>query len=245
MRWFVEQSALIQGFIATLFTYGVTAAGAAVVLAIRCVNKKVLDVMMSFSAGVMIAASYWSLLEPAFALAKELDKNAAVTVTLGFFMGGLFIVASDILLEKRMVTDYKEEGFKRCILLITAVTMHNVPGREAVTAAIMLAVGIGIQNFPEGICVAMPLRREGISRAKSFLAGQFSGMVEPIAGVLGALFALTVQSALPMALSFSAGAMIAVVCSELIPESFKDNKHLSTAGVLAGFVVMMLLDVSF
>ena len=176
-------------------------------------------------------------------------------------MGGLFIVASDILLEKRMVTDYKEEGFKRCILLITAVTMHNVPeglaigvafgcagicgGREAVTAAIMLAVGIGIQNFPEGICVAMPLRREGISRAKSFLAGQFSGMVEPIAGVLGALFALTVQSALPMALSFSAGAMIAVVCSELIPESFKDNKHLSTVGVLAGFVVMMLLDVSF
>ena len=175
MRWFVEQSALIQGFIATLFTYGVTAAGAAVVLAIRCVNKKVLDVMMSFSAGVMIAASYWSLLEPAFALAKELDKNAAVTVTLGFFMGGLFIVASDILLEKRMVTDHKEEGFKRCILLITAVTMHNVPeglaigvafgcagicgGREAVTAAIMLAVGIGIQNFPEGICVAMPLRR--------------------------------------------------------------------------------------
>ena len=158
MRWFVEQSALIQGFIATLFTYGVTAAGAAVVLAIRCVNKKVLDVMMSFSAGVMIAASYWSLLEPAFALAKELDKNAAVTVTLGFFMGGLFIVASDILLEKRMVTDYKEEGFKRCILLITAVTMHNVPeglaigvafgcagicgGREAVTVAIMLAVGI-------------------------------------------------------------------------------------------------------
>ena len=261
MRWFVEQSALIQGFIATLFTYGVTAAGAAVVLAIRCVNKKVLDVMMSFSAGVMIAASYWSLLEPAFALAKELDKNAAVTVTLGFFMGGLFIVASDILLEKRMVTDYKEERFKRCILLITAVTMHNVPeglaigvafgcagicgGREAVTAAIMLAVGIGIQNIPEGICVAMPLRREGISRAKSFLAGQFSGMVEPIAGVLGALFALTVQSALPMALSFSAGAMIAVVCSELIPESFKDNKHLSTAGVLAGFVVMMLLDVSF
>ena len=108
MRWFVEQSALIQGFIATLFTYGVTAAGAAVVLAIRCVNKKVLDVMMSFSAGVMIAASYWSLLEPAFALAEELDKNAAVTVTLGFFMGGLFIVASDILLEKRMVTDYKE-----------------------------------------------------------------------------------------------------------------------------------------
>lgn len=261
MKWFIEQSPLMQGFLATLFTYGVTVAGAAAVFAVRCVNKKIMDVMMGFSAGVMIAASYWSLLEPALTLAEDLDKNAALIAACGFLCGGVFIVLSDMLLEKKMFTDCRGKGFKRCVLLTTAVTMHNIPeglaigvafgcagiygSKETLIAAGMLTVGIGIQNFPEGICVAMPLRREGISRMRSFFAGQFSGMVEPIAGVIGVLFALTARSALPTALSFSAGAMISVVCSELIPESFQDNKHLAALGVMVGFIIMMVLDVSF
>lgn len=216
--------------------------------------------MMGVSGGVMIAASYWSLLEPAITLSEKLNQNAALMAAIGFVMGGLFIIFSDLFLEKILNRQSREDGRKRCILLVTAVTMHNIPeglavgvafGNAGISAsqssligAIMLAVGIGIQNFPEGTCVAMPLRREGASRKKSFLIGQFSGIVEPIAGVIGALFALRVQLALPLALSFSAGAMISVVCSELIPESFRDNKHLATLGILAGFVVMMVLDVA-
>lgn len=261
MDWFCNQSPVLQGLQATSFTYFVTILGAAVVFVFKSVNRRVMDIMMGFSAGVMIAASYWSLLEPAITLAEELGENAAVIAAAGFFSGGFFIICSDILLEKKNASGNRKAGWKRCMLLTTAVTLHNIPeglavgvafgsaglnGKEEyLLSAIMLAAGIAIQNFPEGTCVAMPLRREGVSRKKSFLAGQFSGMVEPIAGVLGAMFALKVQSALPIALSFSAGAMIAVVCSELIPESFRDNKQLASFGVLAGFVVMMVLDVAF
>lgn len=208
----------------------------------------------------MIAASYWSLLDPAIVLSEKLQQNAALMAAIGFAMGGLFIIASDLFLEKILRRNNSEGSRKRCILLVTAVTMHNIPeglavgvafgnagiaaGESSLLGAVMLAVGIGIQNFPEGTCVAMPLRREGASRKKSFLIGQFSGIVEPAAGVIGALFALSVQLALPLALSFSAGAMISVVCSELVPESFRDNKHLATLGILVGFVVMMVLDVA-
>lgn len=213
---------------------------------------------MGFSAGVMIAASYWSLLEPAITLSESLNQNAAFVAATGFTLGGIFILCSDLLSCGKKKNKKSSAG--GCLLLVTAVTMHNIPeglavgvafgnaalsaDRESLTAAIMLAIGIGLQNFPEGTCVAMPLRKEGLSRMKCFFIGQFSGMVEPIAGVFGALFALHVENALPLALSFSAGAMISVVCSELIPESFTENKQLATCGILVGFVLMMVLDVS-
>lgn len=260
MNFFMQLHPVCQGLLATIFTYSITALGAAVVFLFKSVNQKILDLMMGVSAGVMIAASYWSLLDPAIALAEELQQCAALVAAVGFVLGSIFIIVSDVFLEKCISHRAGGDGHKRCMLLVTAVTMHNIPeglavgvafgcagglgGRESLIGAMMLAVGIGIQNFPEGTCVAMPLRREGRSRARSFAIGQFSGMVEPIAGVIGAMFALSVQIALPLALSFSAGAMISVVCSELIPESFRDNKHLAATGIIIGFVIMMVLDVT-
>lgn len=260
MAWFSALHPLWQGLFATLFTYAVTAAGASLVFFFKSVNQKVLDMMMGFAAGVMVAASFWSLLSPAIELAEQLGKNAWFTAAIGFLAGGMFVMCSDIFLSNSRLSKLGDSRLKRSILLTTAVTLHNIPEGMAVgvafgsvalgiegtslIAAIMLAVGIGLQNFPEGTCVAMPLRRDGASRLKSFLIGQASGVVEPIAGVLGVAFALTMRSALPLALSFSAGAMISVVCSELIPESFRDNKIVASCGVLLGFVVMMVLDVA-
>lgn len=257
--WFVRLHPVWQGLLATMFTYSVTMLGASLVFFFKSVNQKLLDVMMGFAAGVMIAASYWSLLNPAIELSGELGKHPVFHVAVGFVCGGAFLMLSDIVLNRGKVYREKGAGWLRCVLLTTAVTLHNIPeglavgvafgsaalsyGGTSLVGAVMLAVGIGIQNFPEGTCVAMPLRREGVSRLKSFLVGQFSGLVEPIAGVIGVLFALKVQQILPFMLSFSAGAMISVVCSELIPESFHDNKNLATAGVMGGFVVMMVLDV--
>ncbi|MBO5485884.1 MAG: ZIP family metal transporter [Eubacterium sp.] len=267
MDWFSTIHPVYQGLLATIFTYGITMLGASLVFFFKNINQKLLDVMMGFAAGVMIAASFWSLLNPAIILAEKLGKNAAVTASVGFILGSLFIMASDIMLQnkKQFMKEDKDsakentKGFKRCVLLTTAVTMHNIPEGMAVgvafgcvalqqsdatlMGAVMLALGIGIQNFPEGTCVAMPLRREGVSRLKSFFIGQASGIVEPIAGVLGVVFALKAQAILPVVLSFSAGAMISVVCSELIPESFLDNKQLASIGVSVGFTVMMFLDV--
>lgn len=257
--WFIYLHPVLQGLLATLFTYSVTMLGASLVFFFKSVNQKLMDIMMGFAAGVMIAASYWSLLNPAIELSRQMGRNPALHTAIGFVGGGAFIMLSDCVLNKRKCCKDKGEGWLRCVLVTTAVTMHNIPEGLAVgvafgctaasgagtslVGAVMLAVGIGIQNFPEGTCVAMPLRREGFSRWKSFLIGQFSGLVEPIAGVIGVLFALKVQMVLPFVLSFSAGAMISVVCSELIPESFKDNKNLATTGVMTGFVVMMVLDV--
>lgn len=260
MKWFFGINPVLQGFIATLFTYLVTAAGASLVFFFKTMNKKILDLMMGFAAGVMIAASFWSLLSPAIELSLELGKNAWLTSAIGFATGGIFIIGSDFILSRAEFIQCRGTALKRSILLTSAVTLHNIPEGLAVgvafgcvslgvsgtsmLAAIMLAIGIGLQNFPEGVCVALPLRRDGASRIKSFLIGQASGIVEPIAGVLGVLCALTVRSILPLALTFSAGAMISVVCSELIPESFKDNKTIATFGVLLGFIVMMVLDVA-
>ncbi|MDO4553051.1 MAG: ZIP family metal transporter [Bacillota bacterium] len=260
MNWFFQLEPLSQGFIATLFTYMVTAAGASLVFFFKTMNRKVLDLMMGFAGGVMIAASFWSLLAPGIELAGELGRNAWLTAALGFAAGGGFIIGSDLLLSKSSFIEKRGTAAKRSILLAFAVTVHNIPeglavgvafgcaalgvADSTVLGAMLLAMGIGLQNFPEGTCVAMPLRREGLSRGKSFLIGQASGMVEPVAGVLGVLCALAARDVLPLALTFSAGAMIAVVCSELIPESFRDNKILAALGVLAGFIVMMVLDVA-
>lgn len=268
MNWFIQLSPVIQALLATLFTWGVTALGAALVLFFKSVNRKILDCMLGFGAGVMIAASFWSLLNPAIQLCEELGKSHAwIAPALGFLVGGLFIVASEKFLDKCYFTKWKEsnldrdsESLKRSLLLVTAVTIHNIPeglavgvafggvvaGVEGATvlSAMLLALGIGLQNFPEGAAVSLPLRREGYSRFKSFLYGQASGMVEPIAGVLGAIAAITMRNMLPFLLAFAAGAMISVVSSELIPESASENKNLATIGVILGFMVMMIMDVA-
>jgi len=258
MACFFTLHPVTQGLLATLFTWFVTALGAGLVFFFRQMNQKALDLMMGFSAGVMIAACFWSLLAPAIELSRTLGGNAWRVAAVGFLLGGGFIIGSDLALCALPRAD--SGALRRSVLLTCAVTLHNIPeglavgvafgsaalGIEGATVpgAVMLALGIGLQNFPEGACVAVPLRRDGASRLKSFLVGQASGAVEPVAGVLGALFALTARGALPLALSFSAGAMVAVVCSELIPESFRDNKTLAAFGVLLGFAVMMALDVA-
>jgi len=255
---FYNVSPVAAALLATLFTYLVTAAGAAAVFLFKDINRKFLDLMMGFAGGVMIAASFWSLLSPATELLEELGRSPFIMTAIGFTAGGLFIILSDILLKK--VTSDTSESLHRSALLVSAMTLHNIPEGLAVgvafgcaalgipgatsAAAISLAVGIGLQNFPEGICVALPLRRDGVSVGKSFFIGQASGMVEPLSGMLGAFAAITVREILPFALSFSAGAMIAVVCSELIPESFRDSKIISTLGIIFGFVTMMILDVA-
>jgi len=260
MFWAARLHPVLQGLFATLFTYFVTALGAAVVFFFKSMNRKALDLAMGFAAGVMVAASFWSLLAPAIELSAALGGVAWLTAAAGFLLGGAFVIGSDVLLTRAASVRPKVSALRRSILLAAAVTLHNIPeglavgvafgsaaiGVEgaSVGAAMTLALGIGLQNFPEGVCVAMPLRRDGCSRLKSFLVGQASGFVEPPAGVLGVLFALAARSALPLALSFSAGAMVAVVCSELIPESFKDNKTLAAFGVLSGFALMMALDVA-
>ncbi|MEA5040043.1 MAG: ZIP family metal transporter [Clostridiaceae bacterium] len=256
MAWFASLNPVCQGFLATLFTYAVTALGALPVFFFRTVNQKILDMMMGFAAGVMIAASFWSLLSPAIKLAGEMGKNAWLTAAVGFMLGGAFVICSDPFLSR--LEHVRQNGrLKRSILIMTAITLDNIPegmavgiafgsaaqniGGATLPGAMMLALGIGLQNFPEGVCVAMPLRRDGASRLRSFMVGQASGLVEPIAGVLGALLTVRMRSILPLALTFSAGAMIAVVCSELIPESFRDSKLLASVGVLLGFTVMMVL----
>ncbi len=258
MDWFLSQSSPVQALLGTLFTYGVTAAGASLVFFFRDIRRRPLDIMMGFAAGVMIAASFWSLLSPAIELSGSLGHNAWLTAAVGFVSGGVFIILTDIYLSR--TEPQGGRSAKSSLMLVSAITMHNIPeglavgvafgcaatGVEgaSVLSAMLLALGIGLQNFPEGLCAAVPMRKAGKSCSRSFLIGQSSGAVEPIAGVLGAIAATRMQALLPFALTFSAGAMIAVVCSELIPESFRDNKTLATAGVLMGFAVMMVLDVA-
>lgn len=254
---FLRLSPVIQALFATLFTYFVTMLGAAGVFLFKNFNQKILDLMMGVSSGIMIAASFWSLLNPAIALLEELNKSYFDSA-LGFVLGGLCIIISESMLSKnKQVTEHK----KRAVLITSAITLHNIPegmavgvafGSVAIGApnatifsAIALAIGIGIQNFPEGLCVALPLRKNGASRMKSFLVGQASGIVEPLAGLLGVLFSLHIKNIMPFMLCFSAGAMIAVVASELIPESFHNNKSLASLGLLFGFTLMMILDLVF
>jgi ZIP family zinc transporter len=245
-----------------------TALGAAVVFFFKSFNRKLLDMMMGFAAGVMIAASYWSLLNPAIEMAAEDGTIAAwIPAATGFLLGGFFIMGMDKILPHlhigfpRIEAEGIETNWHRSILLVSAITLHNIPEGLAVgvafgaaaqmegatlAGAVALAIGIGIQNFPEGLSVAVPLRREGFSRLKSFNYGQLSGMVEPVSGVLGAAAVILIKPILPYALSFAAGAMIFVVVEELIPESqLHKNTDLATFGTLIGFTIMMILDVAF
>lgn len=267
MNWLTTLDPVLQALVATLFTWFVTALGASTVFVFKTINKKVLNGMLGFAAGVMIAASFWSLLAPAIAMAEEAGMVAWVPAVVGFLAGGLFLWLVDIIMPHLHIGPQEEPegvktGWKRSVLLVLAITLHNIPEGLAVgvafgavasnfpmaslTGAIALALGIGLQNFPEGAAVSVPLRREGLSRLKSFVYGQASGIVEPIAGVLGALAVVVMKPLLPYALSFAAGAMIYVVVEELIPEAQQEKHHsnVGTIGAMLGFAIMMLLDVA-
>jgi len=258
---------VLLALIATLFTWALTALGAAMVFFFKSINRKILNSMLGFAAGIMIAASFWSLLKPAIEMAEADTGNPWMPAVIGFLAGGAFLYLIDRILPHlhQGLSIDKAEGIKtswqRSILLVLAITLHNIPEGLAVgvafgaiacgsdpgimAGAVVLAIGIGLQNFPEGAAVSIPLRREGFSRRKSFFYGQMSGIVEPIAGVIGAFAVIMVKPMLPYALSFAAGAMIFVVVEELIPES--QNGHetdLSTIGAMFGFATMMLLDVA-
>lgn len=256
---------VIQALFGTLFTWFMTLLGAGVVFFFKKINRKVLDGMLGFASGVMIAASFFSLIAPAIEMAEASGKNSWMIAGIGFLSGCLFLFAADKLLPHMhsFGDSVRKEGqpsnWKKSVLLVSAITLHNIPEGLAVgvafgavaanfegatlAGAIALAIGIGIQNFPEGAAVSIPLRREGLSRTRSFFWGQLSGMVEPIAGVLGALAVLIFQPILPYALCFAAGAMIYVVADELIPEAHSGHSDIATMGVVAGFLVMMILDV--
>ncbi len=271
IQWISQFSPVEQALFATLFTWGVTALGASLVFFFKSINKTVLNVMLGFAAGVMIAASFWSLLAPSIEMAGELGQIPYITATSGFLLGGLFLFLVDKLLPhlhmglKTSEAEGIKTNWQRSILLVLAITLHNIPEGLAVgvafgavgagigtaaslAGAVALALGIGLQNFPEGAAVSIPLRREGFSRLKSFIYGQASGIVEPIAGVIGAITVVRMQHLLPYALAFAAGAMIYVVVEELIPEAQREKggskTDIATIGCMVGFAIMMILDVA-
>jgi len=258
---------VLQALAATCFTWAMVILGAAAVFVAKDISRKILDGMLGFAAGVMIAASYWSLLAPAIEMSANMEVPEWFPVSAGFLAGGVFLLGIDKILPHLHLgmPVNKAEGIKtswrRSTLLILAITLHHIPEGLAVgiafgsvssdfssasfTGAVALAIGVGIQNIPEGLAVSLSLRREGLSRFKSFVYGQFSGLVEPIAGAIGALIVSASQAVMPYALGFAAGAMLYVIVEEIIPESQRSNNaDLATMCTMIGFVVMMILDVS-
>jgi len=267
IEWFQSINPVWQALVGTGFTWFVTVLGSATVFFFKSINRKVLDGMLGFAAGVMIAASFWSLLAPAIEMAEGQALPAWVPAVVGFLLGGGFLWGVDHILPHLHLGFPIEEaegiktGWQRSVLLVLAITLHNIPEGLAVgvafgalsaglpsaslAGAVALALGIGLQNFPEGAAVSIPLRREGWGRLKSFWYGQLSGLVEPAAGLLGAAAVIYIRPILPYALAFAAGAMIYVVVEELIPESqLEKNTHVATIGSMLGFAVMMMLDVA-
>ena len=259
MRDFANLNPVLLALLAGLFTWGMTAAGASLVFFFRKLDKRVTNIMLGFAAGVMIAASFWSLLNPAI----EMSGGSFVPALVGFLAGGLFLWLLDKVIPHLHLGAKEAEGpqyvMRRSALLVLSITMHNIPeglavgvafgalagDRAALLSAVVLAFGIGIQNFPEGAAVSIPLRGVGMSRRKSFWYGQLSAVVEPVSAVLGAVLVSLVTPILPYALAFAAGAMIFVVVEELIPESqVGEGADLSALGAMAGFAVMMVLDVA-
>jgi len=264
---FESLNPVLQALIGGCFTWSLTALGSAGVFISKTLNRKILDGALGFAGGVMIAASYWSLLEPSIELSENMGIPKWIPPAIGFLLGAIFIrIIDKILPHLHMFLDIKEaEGikttWKKTTLLVLAITIHNIPEGLAIgvafgsssfdipsaslTGAIALTIGIGIQNFPEGFAVSMPLRREGISRFKSFFYGQVSAIVEPISAVIGAYAVYMAKPILPYALAFAAGAMIFVVVEEVIPESQSEgNSDIATMGSILGFMIMMVLDVS-
>ncbi len=263
IEFFINQNHVIQALIATLFTWFITCLGASFVFFFKKINKNVMDAMLGFSGGVMIAASFWSLLSPAIELANSLNLITWLVASFGFISGGMLLFIGDKVfdhLTKKKLKD-SNNSLKRSLMLIASITLHNIPeglvvgvafgsilyNLEGATllSASLLALGIGIQNFPEGTAVSLPLRREGFSRKKAFFYGQLSGIVEPISGVIGCLLALKIRSILPFLLAFAAGAMIYAVVVEIIPESQTNKKkNLMALFTLIGFSIMMILDIA-
>ena len=265
LAYFESLNPIKGAFIATLFTWGLTAFGASFVFLFKSMNRVVLDGMLGFTGGVMVAASFWSLLAPGIEMSEGEGFVKVIPAAVGFALGALFIFGLDKILPHIHINFKESEGIKtpwhRTTLLVLAITLHNIPEglaigvlfggvaaglpEASIAGAVVLAIGIGIQNFPEGIAVSMPLRRQGMSRWKSFLYGQSSAIVEPIAAVIGALAVTFFTPILPYALSFAAGAMIFVVVEEVIPETQLDNNtDIATLGFIGGFIIMMVLDVA-
>jgi len=265
IHFFESIDPILAAFLATTFTWGLTAFGASFVFFFKTMNRVVLDGMLGFTGGVMVAASFWSLLAPAIEMSGGDGFVKVIPAAVGFALGALFIFGLDKVLPHMHINFKETEGIKspwqRTTLLVLAITLHNIPEGLAVgvlfggvaagipeasiAGAVTLAIGIGIQNFPEGIAVSMPLRRMGMSRRKSFMYGQSSAIVEPIFGVLGAVAVTFFTPILPYALAFAAGAMIFVVVEEVIPETQQDkNTDIATLGFIGGFIVMMVLDVA-
>ena len=268
--WFVTSGPVVQALIAGIFTWSITAVGAALVVFARTINQKLLDGMLGFAAGVMLAASYWSLLAPAIELSGPTGMPKWFPAAAGLVAGGAFLWMADRIIPHLHLFAEKSEAegiqteWHRTTLLVLAITLHNIPeglavgvafgavaaglemgGTITLAGATALAIGIGIQNFPEGVAVAMPIRARGVSRFKSFWYGQLSAVVEPVAAVLGAAAVIQFRPLLPYALAFAAGAMIFVVIEELVPESHSHgNTDLATFAALLGFLVMMVLDVA-
>jgi ZIP family zinc transporter len=258
---------VLQALVATTFTWGVTALGAALVFGTKQVERRLLDAMLAFAAGVMIAASFWSLLAPSIELSRGGPLPMLIPPLIGFLAGGIFLRALDLVLphlhpgHKMADAEGIPTSWRRSVLLVSAITLHNIPEGLAVGVAfgaaaagipgasiggaVALAIGIGLQNFPEGTAVAMPLRREGLSRSRSFFYGQLSAAVEPVAGVIGAAAVVLAKPILPYALAFAAGAMIFVVAEELVPEAKRGSPDIAALALMVGFAVMMTLDVAF
>ena len=265
LSYFENINPILGAFYATLFTWGLTALGAAMVFFVKEMNRAVLDGLLGFTGGVMVAASFWSLLAPGIEMSPGEGFTKVFPTALGFALGALFIFGLDKVLPHIHINFKETEGLKtpwhKTTLLVLAITLHNIPEGLAVgvlfggvaagipeasiAGAVALALGIGIQNFPEGIAVSMPLRRQGVSRLKSFWYGQLSAIVEPIAAIIGAVAVTFFTPILPYALAFAAGAMIFVVVEEVIPETQLDKyTDVATLGFIGGFIVMMTLDVA-
>ena len=269
-EWFLTLDPILQAVMAGLFTWTVTALGAGLVFFTRSVNRAVLDGMLGFAAGVMTAASFWSLLAPSIEMAASQGLPEWIPPAVGFLLGGVFLRIADHFLPhlhlgfERSEAEGIPTSWRRATLLVLAITLHNIPeglavgvafgaaasGLEvaqatSIAGALVLAVGIGLQNFPEGVAVSVPLHGEGVSQLRSFWYGQLSGFVEPLSAFVGAAAVLIVSPILPYALAFAAGAMIYVVVEELIPESQQHgNTDIATMGAMGGFTVMMILDVA-
>lgn len=261
INWYMNLNYPIQALIASLFTWGITSLGAAVVFLFKKVNKNTMDAMLGLSAGVMLAATFWSLLSPALEMAENLKLISWLIVSLGVLSGGLLLFCGDKIFDRITKKKTNSHSIKRSLMLIFSITLHNIPEGMAIgvafgsvfynlegatlAAAVMLAIGISIQNFPEGSAVSLPLRREGMSPPKAFFFGMLSGIVEPISAVVGAILVIKVQVLLPILLSFAGGAMIYVVVQELIPESQTNKKKdLMALFTILGFLLMMIFDVS-
>lgn len=261
--WFSNLNPILQSLLATIFTWGITALGAATVFLFKNVNKNIMDALLGSAAGVMIAAAFWSLLLPAIEMAENLKMISWLITSIGFLCGGMLLFVGDRIFEHfdKKESFKNKKSLKRCFMLIFSITLHNIPEGLAVgvafgslaygidgtnlAAASVLAIGIGLQNFPEGMAVSLPLLRENYKKKKAFFYGQLSGIVEPISAIIGTLLVLKIQLILPFLLSFAAGAMIYVVVQELIPESqTNEKKDLMAFFTLIGFVIMMILDVA-